>query len=112
MRKPSSRFREYLNQNSPKSTLFDQDTLESFFDGLTKANDMVIQARSFIAWSYPMGYSIGDEGTRTKFEEHRDHLVYWVDENTVKLESHSKKIAAILVMMNQSLWETTKEKLL
>jgi hypothetical protein len=29
----------------------------------------------------------------------------------VKLESESKKIAAVLVMMNQSLWEMTKEKL-
>jgi hypothetical protein len=79
MSKPSSQFREYLKKNSPESTLFDQDTLESFFDGLTKANDMVIQARSFIAWSYPMGYSIRHEGTQIKFEEHRDHLVYWVD---------------------------------
>ena len=104
----NTNFEDFKKKNLEKK-IFDSKTLERFFFSLKKAGKMCIMVRSFITWTYPIGFAMENNSLQKDFNKERQILTNFLEVQNYFTES--TMIAAIFWSIDGNLFQQTKEDL-
>ena len=96
-----------FTQKNELNPRFNSNTLERFFIALKKANQICIQVRSFITWTYPLGFSMENNKEQEEFNVERAILKNFLEALNFYIERPN--ISAVLWAIDSTLFKEQKQ---